>query len=212
MGSFWHDVRFALRSFAREPGLTLVAVLSLGLGIGASATVFTWLQGMVLDPLPAVPEWERLVVADTKSPEGGTWSVSWPDFHDWRESAGTVDLTAWQMMQVGIRDGSGSTERAWGMLISGNYFEDLRVGATIGRLLRMDDERNRTPVAVLGHGYWQRRFASDSGVVGRTIALNGAAYTIVGVAAPRFGGTYIGLNLNLYVPFTTLPLLTADGE
>jgi len=212
MGSFWHDVRFALRSFAREPGLTLVAVLSLGLGIGASATVFTWLQGMVLDPLPAVPEWERLVVADTKSPEGGTWSVSWPDFHDWRESAGTVDLTAWQMMQVGIRDGSGSTERAWGMLISGNYFEDLQVGATIGRLLRMDDERNRTPVAVLGHGYWQRRFASDSGVVGRTISLNGAAYTIVGVAAPRFGGTYIGLNLNLYVPFTTLPLLTADGE
>ncbi len=212
MSTIWHDIRFALRSFAREPGLTLVAVLSLGLGIGASATVFTWLQGMVLDPLPAVPEWERLVVADTKSPEGGTWSVSWPDFHDWRESAGTVDLTAWQMMQVGIRDGSGPTERAWGMLTSGNYFEDLQVGATIGRLLRMDDERNRTPVAVLGHGYWQRRFASDSGVVGRTISLNGAAYTIVGVAAPRFGGTYIGLNLNLYVPITTLPLLTTDGE
>jgi predicted permease len=75
----------------------------------------------------------------------------------------------------------------------------------------MDDERNRAPVAVLGHGYWQRHFAGDSTVVGRNITLNGAAFTIVGVAAPRFGGTYIGLSLNLYLPITTRPLLAPDG-
>lgn len=212
MDSLLQDIRYALRSFGREPGLTLIAVASLGLGIGASVTVFTWLQGMVFNPLPAVPEAKALVVAHTRAPEKGTWSVSWPDFKDWRDGARTADLTAYEITQLGLRDGSGPTERAWGMLVSGNYFEDLRVPATIGRLLRMDDETGRAPVAVLGHGFWQRRFAGDSAVIGRTIILNGAAFTIVGVAAPRFGGTYIGLNLNLYVPITTMPLMMPDGD
>jgi predicted permease len=209
--TLWQDIRFALRSFARQPALTLIAVLSLGLGIGATATVFTWLQGFVFNPLPAVPAWDRLVVAHTRAPGGGTWSVSWPDVEDWRSGARSVDLAAWDMMQLGLRDGSGSTERAWGMLVSGNYFEALHVGAALGRVLRMEDEQSRAPVAVLGHGFWQRRFAGDSSVVGRSITLNGAAFTIVGVAAPRFGGNYIGLNLNLYLPITTMPLLTPDG-
>ena len=211
MESLRQDIRFALRSFARQPALTLIAVMSLGLGIGATATVFTWLQGFVLNPLPAVPAWERLVVAHTRAPGGGTWSVSWPDFEDWRAGARSVDLAAWDIMQLGLRDGSGPTERAWGMLVSGNYFEDLHVRAALGRVLRMEDEQRRAPVAVLGHGFWQRRFAGDSSVIGRNITLNGAAFTIVGVAAPRFGGTYIGLSLNLYVPMTTMPLLTPDG-
>lgn len=211
MESLRQDIRFALRSFARQPALALIAVMSLGLGIGATATVFTWLQGFVLNPLPAVPAWERLVVAHTRARGGGTWSVSWPDFEDWRAGARSVDLAAWDMMQLGLRDGPGPTERAWGMLVSGNYFEDLYVRAALGRVLRMEDEQRRAPVAVLGHGFWQRRFAGDSSVIGRTITLNGSAFTIVGVAAPRFGGTYIGLSLNLYVPMTTMPLLTPDG-
>ena len=211
MDSLRQDIRYALRSFVRQPALTVIAVVSLGLGIGATATVFTWLEGMVLNPLPAVPGWGRLVVAHTRAPEGGTWSVSWPDFEDWRAGARSVELAAWDIWQLGLRDGPGPTERAWGMTVSGNYFETLRVRAALGRVLRMEDEQSRTPVAVLGHGYWQRRFAGDSGVIGRTVSLNGAAFTIVGVAAPRFGGTYVGLNLHLYVPMTTLPLLMSDG-
>ncbi|MDP3773876.1 MAG: ABC transporter permease [Gemmatimonadales bacterium] len=205
------DIRYAFRSFARQPALTFVAVLSLGLGIGATSTVFTWLQGFVLNPLPAVPGWDRLVAAHTRAPGGGFWSVSWPDFQDWRAGARSVDLAAWDIMQLGLRDGSGPTERAWGMVVSGNYFEDLHVRAALGRVLRMDDEQRRAPVAVLGHGFWQRHFAGDSSVIGRTITLNGSAFTIVGVAAPRFGGTYIALSLHLYVPMTTIPLLTPDG-
>jgi predicted permease len=211
MEALLQDLRFAARTFARQPALTLIAVLSLGLGIGATSTVFTWLQGMVLNPLPAVPGWDRLVAAHTRAPGGGFWSVSWPDFQDWRAGARSVDLAAWDIMQLGLRDGSGPTERAWGMVVSGNYFEDLHVRAALGRVLRMEDEQRRAPVAVLGHGFWQRRFAGDSSVIGRTITLNGSAFTIVGVAAPRFGGTYIALSLHLYVPMTTIPLLTPDG-
>lgn len=211
MDSLRQDVRFALRSFVRQPGLTLIAVVSLGLGIGATATVFTWLQGMVLDPLPAVPAWDRLVAVHTRAPGGGAWSVSWPDFQDWRAGTRTADLAAWDITQLGLRDGAGPTDRAWGMLVSGNYFEALQVRAALGRVLRLEDELRREPVAVLGHDFWRRRFAGDSGVIGRSIALNGAAFTIVGVAAPRFGGNYIGLNLNLYVPLTTVALLAPDG-
>jgi predicted permease len=206
------DVRFALRSFTRQPGLTLIAVLSLGLGIGATATVFTWLDAMVLNPLPAIPAWrDQVVVVHTRAPEGGTWDVSWPDFRDWRDGARTVDLAAWDMLPVGLRDGSGPAERAWSVPVSGNFFEELQVRPALGRVLRMDDETGRLPVAVLGYRYWQRRFASDSGIVGRTITLNGTGFTVVGVAARRFVGTYIGMDMHVYVPMTTFPLLTPEG-
>jgi len=209
---FWQDLRFGLRSLHKDLGLTIVAVLSLGAGIGATTTIFTWLNGMVLNPLPAVPEWNRLVVAHTRAPEGGTWTVSWPDFQDWRAGAKAADLAAWDMMQLGLRDGPEQAERAWGMAVSGNYFQTLHVPAALGRVLRIEDERDRAPVVVLGHGYWQRRFAGDSNVIGRTITLNGSSFTIVGVAVSRFGGNYVGMNLHLYLPATAMPLLMTDGN
>ncbi|HEY2805594.1 MAG TPA: ABC transporter permease [Gemmatimonadales bacterium] len=211
MNDFVQDIRYALRSFARQPGLTIIAVLSLGFGIGATSTVFTWLDDTVLNPLPAVPAYDRLVVVHARAPEGGFWNVSWPEFHDWRDGARSADLAGWDMMQLGLRDGSGSTERAWGVTVSGNYFDLLGVHALLGRLIRPDDEQRRVPVAVLGQAYWQRRFAADSGVIGRTITLNGSSFTIVGVAAPRFGGTYVGMDFHLYVPMTVMPLLMSDG-
>jgi predicted permease len=211
MDRLLQDLRYAIRSFGRNPGLTLIAVLSLGAGIGASATVFTWLRSMVLDPIPAVTDYERVVVARTRAPGGGTWSVSWPDFRDWRGGMPSADLAAFEILQLGLRSGDDAAERAWGMMVSGNYFDALDVAPALGRLLRADDEAQRAPVAVLGHDYWQRRFGGDSGVVGRTIALNGAAFTIVGVAAPRFGGTSMGLRMHLFVPITTLPLLRDRG-
>jgi predicted permease len=212
MGSLLQDLRFGLRSLRKNLGLTVVAVVSLGAGIGAMTTIFTWLNTFVLNPLPAVPAYDRLVVAHTRAPEGGTWTVSWPDFQDWRAGAKTADLAAWDLMQLGLRDGPGQAERAWGDMVSGNYFEMLHVPAAFGRVLRIQDEQAHAPVVVLGHSYWQRRFAGDSGVIGRTITLNGSAFTIVGVAAPRFGGTYVGMNVHMYVPITAMPLLMPDGS
>src|SRR5262245_55580838 len=139
MNDLLQDVRYALRSFARQRSLTLIVVLSLGLGIGAMATVFTWLEGMVLNPLPAIPEWERLVVAHTRPPEGGQpWSTSWPDYTDWRANLRSADLAAWDMLQLGLREGSDPAERAWGQVVSGNYFDMLDVRAALGRVLRME--------------------------------------------------------------------------
>lgn len=211
MGSLLQDLKYGARALLRQRGLTAVAVLSLGLAIGATATVFTWLNGMVLDPLPGIPQWNRVVVAHTRAPEGGPWAVSWQDFKDWRAAASTVDLAAWDMMPVGLRDASGPTERAWGQLVSGNYFDDLQVRPALGRVLRMEDEEQRAPVAVLGWRFWQRRFAGDSSVVGRTVTINGTGFTIVGVAARRFVGNYIGMDLHMYLPITVFPLLAADG-
>jgi predicted permease len=212
MESLLQDLRFGFRSLRKNLGLTAVAVVSLGAGIGALTTIFTWLNAMVLNPLPAVPVYDRLVVAHTRAPEGGTWSVSWPDFQDWRASAKTADLAAWDMMQLGLRDGPAQAERAWGDMVSGNYFEMLHVPAAFGRVLRIQDEQSHAPVVVLGYSYWLRRFAGDSSVVGRTITLNGAAFTIVGVAARRFGGTYSGMDVHMYVPITAMPLLMPDGS
>ncbi|MFI5206935.1 MAG: ABC transporter permease, partial [Gemmatimonadales bacterium] len=211
MESLLQDLRFGLRSLRKNLGLTAVAVVSLGAGIGVMTTIFTWLNGMVLNPLPAVPSYDRLVVVHTRAPEGGTWTVSWPDFQDWRAGAKTADLAGWDMMQLGLRDGPAPAERAWGDMVSGNYFEVLRVGAAFGRVLRIQDEQAHAPVVVLGHSYWRRRFAGDPGVVGRSITLNGSAFTIVGVAAPRFGGSYNGMDVHMYVPITAMPLLMADG-
>jgi predicted permease len=212
MESLLQDLRFGFRSLRKNLGLTAVAVVSLGAGIGAMTTIFTWLNSFVLNPLPAVPAYGRVIVAHTRAPEGGTWSVSWPDYVDWRAGAKSADFAAWDMMQLGLRDGPAQAERAWGDMVSGNYFEVLQVKAAFGRVLRIQDEQSHAPVVVLGNSYWRRRFAADSGVVGRIITLNGSSFTIVGVAAPRFGGSYSGMDVHMYLPITAAPLLMPDGS
>ena len=211
METFLQDLRFGLRGLLRHPALTAVAVASLGLGIGANATVFTWVRGFVLKPLPAVAGYDRLVTVDTRAPDGGGWSLSWPDFKDQRAQSRTVELAAVEMIQLGMRYEGGATERVWGMNVSGNYFDVVRLSPVLGRFFLPDEEAAATQVAVLGHAFWQRRFGGDSAVIGRTVLLNGQAYTVVGVAPPRFGGTMVGLQFDLYLPITTLPVLTPWG-
>src|SRR5262245_41581444 len=135
MESLLRDLRFGLRGLTKRPGLTLIAVLSLGLGIGANATVFTWLNGFVLRPLPSVPEFGRLVAVNTRSPGGGNWSVSYPSLRDWREQATKIDFTAGDMMQLGLRGDGGEVDRVWAGMVGGNYFDVLRTPAALGRTL-----------------------------------------------------------------------------
>jgi len=207
MGALLQDLRFGIRSLRKHLGLTFVAVLSLGLGIGANTTVFTWLNAFVLRPLPAVPDFGQLVAVNTRAPNGDAWSVSYPSLRDWREKSTSLDIAGSAMRQFGMRGEGGTIERTWGALTSGNYFEVLGIRPALGRMLSLRDEQERLPVVVLGYSFWRRRFAGDSAVIGRHLVLNGADLTIVGVAAPRFGGTIIGLRFDLFLPVTLQPLL-----
>ena len=173
MGSLLQDLRFGVRSLRKHPGLTLVAILSLGLGIGANTTVFTWLNAFILQPLPMVPDYGRLMGIYTRGPSGAEWSVSYPSLRDWREQSRSMDIAAGNFGMLGLRGASGTTERTWGYVATGNYFDVLKVRPALGRLLSMQDENERRPVVVLGYSYWQRRFAGDSAIVGRHLVLNG---------------------------------------
>jgi len=205
MTSLFQDLRFGLRSLRKHSVLTAVAVISLGFGIGANTTVFTWLNAFVLQPLPMVPAYGRLVDVSTRGPGGVSWSVSYPSLVDWRAQSRSIDVAAGSLTELGLRGGTGPAERVWGYLASGNYFDVLKVQPALGRVLAMHDEEERAPVAVLGYAFWQHRFAGDSAVIGRQIVLNGQSLTVVGVAAPRFGGSMVGLVADLFVPVTLQP-------
>jgi predicted permease len=200
------DIRFALRGLRKHPGLTLAAILSLGLGIGANTTVFTWIQAFVVDPLPAVSGFDRLVEVETRGPENREWSLSYPSFRDWNQATRTVDLAVADMFQAGLQQGDG-VQRVWGLAVSANYFDVLKVRPALGRGFQADEETNATPVAVLNHRFWMDRFFGDSAILGRTITVNSIPLTVIGIAPPRFGGTAVGLSFDFFFPVTLEPRL-----
>ena len=210
--SLGQDLKFALRGLSRSPGLAAVIILSLALAIGANTAVFTWMEGFVLRPYPAVKDSDQLVWVNTRAPNGDEWSVSYPTLKDWdRGSHTTTGIAGYDLAQVNLKVGE-ETERAWGLLATGNYFDVLGIRAVLGRTLTREDEESAAPVAVLGHSYWERRFNSDPGVVGRQVSLNSHSFTIVGVLPPRFGGMNVGLVFDLFVPYTQQPQLTPGNQ
>jgi len=211
MDSFWQDIRYALRTLSRSPGLVLVAALSLGLGVGANVTAFSWMEGMVFHPLPGV-ENENHLIRVLWSSRGRMGSLSWPDYVDLRDATrGLEGVAAYTEGQTELRTASESG-RAWTMFVSGNYFTTLGVRAQLGRTFLPDEERNATLAAVVSHAYWQRRFEGDSSVVGRHVMVNGHDVVIVGVAPPRFGGNVVGLAYEMWLPATVRPLVTGRGR
>jgi hypothetical protein len=200
------DIRFALRALRKHPGLTLAAVLSLGLGIGANTTVFTWIQAFVVDPLPAVSGFDRLVEVETRGPENREWSLSYPSYRDWSQETRTVDLAVADMFQAGLQQGDG-VQRVWGLAVSANYFDVLQVRPALGRGFHPDEETGAAPVAVLNYRFWQDRFSADSGILGRTVIVNGVPLTVIGIAPPQFGGTAVGLTFDFFFPVTLEPRL-----
>lgn len=204
----WSDLRFALRMWRRQPGTTATIVVSVALGIAAVATIFSWAEGLILRPLPSVRAPERLVSLKPHGP-GGVYNVAWEEFRDWRDQAASYDGTAaFGIRRLGLREPGTNHERAteplWGMLVSGDYFAVLGVRPRLGRLIDAEDNRAAGSgfVAVISDALWQRRFGGSPAVVGQRIVLNGQQVTVVGVAAPRFAGTYVGLSFDVWVPIT----------
>ncbi len=199
------DMRHAFRGLVRTPAFTAVAVLTLAIGIAAITTVFSWVQAVFLQPLSGVPDHASLRLVWGRSRDGGQRSFSIPNFRDLQKAcqAGEVPMEAasYALATANLMEGE-RPERLRVSLVSGNFFDVLRVPAAAGRTFTADegDTPGAHPVAVLSHRFWQRRFAADPGLVGRTIRLNGQPYTVVGVAAPDFHGADIGLSVDLWIP------------
>jgi len=213
MDALLQDLRYGLRALAKSPGFTAVAVLTLALGLGANATIFTWLDAILLRPLPGVTDVERIVNVVGTNETQGFIGTSYPDYRDLRDgTASLAGVLAHDPRPMSLLAG-GQPERVWGMLVSANYFEVLGVRALRGRTFRPHEEAPGAPPSViLAHGLWQRRFAGDPAIVGKPVSLNGLPCTVVGVAPPEFRGSIMGLSFDAWVPMGMQERMVPGGS
>jgi predicted permease len=212
------DVRFAMRTLARSPLFTAVAVLSLALGIGANTAIFTLLDQLVLRLLP-VREPGQLVMIWTQGrhfgSNTGSRAVSYPMYQDFQQKAPAFSHVFCRYYTPLSISFEGQTERVNAELVSGNFFEALGVGPAVGRVFspQEDDQQYKGhPVVVLSHHYWVSRFASDPQVAGKKILVNNYPMTIVGVSAPGFYGLDPAMSPHLRVPIQMKPLMTPSWD
>ncbi|HEV3141601.1 MAG TPA: ABC transporter permease, partial [Vicinamibacterales bacterium] len=193
------DVRFSLRVLRKSPGFAVTAILTLALGIGANAVVFSVLNAFILRPLD-VPQPETLYQLERGKDKDG--AQSYPDYIDLRDRNRSFDGLAAYGFNVVAVDSDGNPARAWAISVTGNYFDVLRIQPFLGRFFHGADERgvDSAPYIVLGHGYWHAHFQDDPSVVGRVVRLNKHPYTVLGVAPPGFHGTLMFFNPDMYVP------------
>ncbi len=216
MSDFLQDVKYGTRLLLKTPGFTLVAALSLALGIGANTTIFTIVNAVLLNPLPLKDPSSLVSVftADERN-TGGVITflpvspLNFRDFRDRNEVFST--LAAYQFLALNISGGTGEPQQVFGELVTGNYFDLLGAKPLIGRSFLPDEDQ--TPgaklVAVLGYGEWQKRFGGDASIVGRTITLNGNAFGVIGVMPKGFkGANAIGAPA-VWVPYMTYPVTTS---
>ncbi len=212
MRSIGKDIQFALRTFRKSPVFTAVALLSLALGIGANTAIFSLLDQVLLRLMPVRNPKQLVVLHMEGFHYGNNWgqnALSYPMYRDLAEhnSAFTGLLCYFSTdFSVGF---NGHTERVSGDLVSGTYFPELGVGAALGRMFTPNDDRvpDGHPVAILSYAYWQSRFAGDRSILGKTIAVNGHNFTLVGVAQKGFEGLDFGTSSQVFLPVMMRPQL-----
>jgi macrolide transport system ATP-binding/permease protein len=202
METFWQDLRYSLRALFKRPGFTFVVVTTLALGIGANATIFTWIKAVLLASLPGIEQPEKLVEIWGATRNNSALSSSYVDYLDYRDQNKVLSgLIAHQVLPLNLGRGD-KPERVWGAIVSGNYFDVLGVKALIGRTFLPEEDRtpNTHPVVVIGYGLWERRFGGDPNVLGRIIALNEHDFKVIGVAPKDFASPFAGLALDVWTP------------
>jgi predicted permease len=213
---FIDDVRFAVRSLRRTPGLTALVVITLALGIGMTSTPFSMVDALILRPYP-VPDPGRVVTLVSTSRDNAFETFSYREYLDIRDHAKSYDgVVASAMPQsVGFSAEPGATPRVrGGMMVSGNYFRVLGVEPQLGRAFRDDEDQapGRDAVIVLGPDFWKHEFAGDPAVVGRTVRLNGKDFTVIGVAPDAFKGMFIFMRPDFYMPLAMAPVFSTDPQ
>jgi predicted permease len=209
MDTLLQDMRYGLRMLAKAPGFAAVAVLTLALGIGGNATVFSWIRTVLLNPLPGIAHADQFIAVESVMPSGEYHTSSYPDYEDYRDRNDVFsDLIGFEMASVDMSlRNDAPPERVWGIIATENYFDVLGVQAAMGRTFHPVPNQglNSDPYIVLGHGLWARRFGSDPKVLGRTVHLNGHPFTVIGVTPQNFYGTIVGINAEYFVPMMMQP-------
>jgi len=228
MNGFVQDLRYAVRSLARRPGLAVAAIATLALGIGANVAVFSVVDGLLLRPLPvrdpsslalltwSSRDWPKIVRdlegSSRKEPSGETWTTSFPypafEMFQFRSRAFSRTFAIMANdpsanLQIGGRGASAVTR-----FVSGSFFDVLGVPAVVGRLpLPSDDRPGALPVAAISHRFWERMLGSDPSAVGRPIVVNGKSVLLVGVLPAKFFGLEPGTAPDLWMPLRSFPVV-----
>jgi predicted permease len=196
------DLRFGVRMLRRNPGFSILAIVCLTVGIGATAAVFSWIEGNLLRPYPLVVEQNRLVAIVGTNRGSERDDVSWPDFKDLERSSTLAQAFIAEKITGSTLNLGDRSERVTGSMVSANYFDAIGVHPVLGRGFEAGEDigRNSHPVAVISYQMWQDRFHGDANVIGRTQVLAGLPHTIVGVAPDGFYGTFVGYAFQFWVP------------
>ena len=233
MGSFGQDLRYGLRMLLKSKGFTLVAVLSLALGIGANTALFTLIDAVLLKMLPVERPNELVLLSWISGPRLKAWSsdgristdpasglrtstsfsyLAFERIRDNNEALSAVFAFA-PLSQLNVSV-AGQPEIAAGQLVSGGYYTGLGVKPMLGRTItNYDDKAGASPVAVITHRYWQRRFAQDAQIAGKTVIVNNVPFTIVGVTPPEFfGALQVGESADLSIPMAMQPQMSSDHQ
>ena len=213
MQTILSDLRYGAKMLWKSKGITLIAVISLAVGIGANSAIFSLINSIFLRPR-AISRPDEVVELYVGEGEEPYHSTSYPSYLELRDRNDVLSgLAAYSMQQFRFGD-AGEVEPVWGEAVSGNYFDVLGVAAQKGRTFAADEDLvpRQKPVAVISHGLWQRRFNSDPEVVGKTITLNDQPLTVIGVAPPQYTGMIRGISAELWVPMMMMPALTLSGD
>jgi predicted permease len=207
------DLRYGAKMLWKSKGVTIVAVISLAVGIGANSAIFSLVNSILLRPRP-VSQPEQLVEIFVSEGEQQPYSTtSYPSYVELRDRNDVLSGLA----AYGIREfkfGDNEVEQIWGEAVSGNYFDVLGVGVQKGRTFSADEDvvPRRNPVAVISHSLWQRRFNSDPDLIGKTVTLNDQSLTVIGIAPPQYTGMFRGLSSEIWIPMAMMPAVDHLGE
>jgi predicted permease len=217
MEKLFQDITYSIRSLFKSPGFTIIAVLSLALGIGANSAIFSLADALLLRPLPVRQPGSLMAVSTDPGGESDTMGgVSYPDYRDFRDKAHSFDgLTASNLSRVSVAKSANDSPHLRGaLMVSDNFFQVLGVEPALGRgfLPAEGAVAGRSPVAVLAYDFWRTEFSSDHSILGHTVRINGIDFNIVGIAPASFTGVDQYVRPHLYIPAAMLQRLSASVQ
>src|SRR5437764_3420571 len=202
MEALLQDIRFGFRQLLKQRGFAVLAIISMELGIGANTSIFSLVDTALLRPL-AVKEPSQLVELYSTTNQGADWSLqSYPNYKDYRDRNTVFSGLFVYRVVVSSLTVNNSSQRVWGYLVSGNYFDVLGVKPMLGRAFLPEEDQtpDSYPVAVLSYNCWRGRFGSDPAIVGKTVEFNSRPFTIIGVAPKGFVGTEVAYEPEMFIP------------